>query len=78
MKQAASYATRQRIQYVALFDWDVLVLVKFIEMDPRLDVDDLIDNGVGDWCETTIITRSHEMRAALLGFLASAYQDTPP
>jgi hypothetical protein len=78
MKQAGSYATRQRTQYVALFDWDVLVLVRFIEMDPELDVEDLVVNGVGDWCETTIITRSHEMRAALLGFLASAYQDTPP
>jgi hypothetical protein len=79
VKQAASYAIRHRTRYVALFDWDTLVLAKFVRMNPALSTHTLSLNGVGDYCETTIITsnHSHNMRAALLGFLWEAATQTP-
>lgn len=66
MKQASSYAVTHNMQYVALFNWDCLVLIKFSQ----------IANGFcGDYCETTVIpaAQSNIMRQALLGFLAEAY-----
>ncbi|KAI0546720.1 hypothetical protein F4679DRAFT_404219 [Xylaria curta] len=80
MKQAAAYAIRNGTQYVALFNWDRLVLIRFSMLDPRRKIKDLIANGVGDYCEIAVIkydTGSHLMRAALLGFLIEAYQQTP-
>ncbi|RYC54060.1 hypothetical protein CHU98_g12149 [Xylaria longipes] len=80
MKQAAAYAIRNRTRYVALFNWDHLVLIRFLGLDPRLSLKTLIGNGVGDYCEISMIkydTGSHIMRAALLGFLVEAYQQTP-
>jgi hypothetical protein len=79
IKQAASYAIRHRTRYVALFDWDTLVLAKFVRMNPALSTHALGQNGVGDYCETTIITSNHsqDMRAALLGFLWEAAVQTP-
>jgi hypothetical protein len=79
IKQAASYAIRHRTRYVALFDWDTLVLADFVMMNPALSTHTLSQNGVGDYCETTIIrsNQSHNMRAALLGFLWQAATQTP-
>lgn len=83
MKQAAAYATAQRTRYIALFNWDVLVLVRFsglrlLDSNGRLrEKDDLIIEGVGEWCQTTIITQSERMRPALLGFLGEAFCKTP-
>ncbi|KAI0188890.1 hypothetical protein EV127DRAFT_462073 [Xylaria flabelliformis] len=80
MKQAAAYATRNGTQYVALFNWDRLVLIRFSMLDPRRKIGDLVANGVGDYCEIGVLkydTGSHLMRAALLGFLMEAYHQTP-
>lgn len=41
------------------------------------DEDDMMKDGVGEWCQTTIITNSGHMRPALMGFLAEAYDQTP-
>lgn len=72
IKQAASYAVAHRTPYVALFDWDFLVLVHFTRMPP-----DMVD--VGDYCELEVIphAQSQRMRGALLGFLAHAYSNAP-
>lgn len=79
MKQAAAYAISQRTKYVALFNWDALVLVRFQAM-PLTDtnnrlrsVEEVKADGVGEWCQTTTITQTQFMRPALLGFLNEAY-----
>lgn len=38
---------------------------------------DMIKDGVGNWCQTTVITNQAHMRPALLGFLAEAHDRTP-
>lgn len=79
VKQAAAYAMTHRTKYVALFNWETLVLVRFQAMRLRdgsgnlKTVKHLRADGVGEWCQTTIITASAQMRPALLGFLAEAY-----
>jgi hypothetical protein len=81
MKQASSYALTHRTRYVALFNWGVLVLVKFLNMNHHLPGEELLLEGVGEWCETTVIRcsqSSNDVRPALLGFLVEAYQNTPP
>ena len=74
IKQAASYAIAHRTPFVALFDWDFLVLVHFTQMAITADITD-----VGSHCELDIIpnAQSQRMRAALLGFLADAYNNAP-
>ncbi|CAP71805.1 uncharacterized protein PODANS_6_7520 [Podospora anserina S mat+] len=72
IKQAASYAVAHRTPYVALFNWDFLVLVHFTQMTPTMDY-------VGDYCQLQVIpaAQSSAMRGALLGFLAHAYDNAP-
>ncbi|KAK4170812.1 hypothetical protein QBC36DRAFT_250678 [Triangularia setosa] len=72
IKQAASYAVAHRTPYIALFNWDFLVLVHFSQMPQTMDY-------VGDYCELQVIpyAQSASMRGALLGFLAHAYQNAP-
>lgn len=79
IKQAASYAINHRTRYVVLFNWDMMVLCYFTQLDHTATVDTLITNGVGNYCEVEIIpfSESHRMRPSLLGFLANAYQNTP-
>lgn len=79
MKQASSYALRHGTQHVALFDWDVLVLVKFVKLDITQSEATRITNGVGEYCETTVIpsAQSREWRSTLLGFLGEAYDNKP-
>lgn len=56
MKQAAAYATQHRTKYVALFNWEVLVLVCFQAMElcdangNQYDLSELRRKGVGEWC----------------------------
>ncbi|KAI0532580.1 hypothetical protein GGR58DRAFT_507256 [Xylaria digitata] len=73
MKQASAYAIEHETQYVALFDWDCLVLVRFVRFDPRN-----AGNGIGEYCEVTMVrnnrTESSKIRAALLGFLLEAHK----
>lgn len=65
LKQAASYAVAHECKYVALFDWDNLVLIKFVKLSGQ---------SVGEYCETTVIpSTSKDIRAALTGFLYDAY-----
>lgn len=67
LKQAGSYAVAHDCKYVALFDWDHLVLIKFVELD-------VPSKSVGQYCETTVIpSTSKDVRAALVGFLGDAY-----
>ena len=72
IKQAGSYALAHRTPYVALFDWDFLVLVHFTQLD-------LANTFSGDYCEVQVIpnAQSQTMRSALLGFLGHAYQNVP-
>jgi hypothetical protein len=72
IKQAASYAVAHRTPFVALFDWDFLVLVHFTQMPAGMA-------DVGDYCELEIIpqAQSQRMRGALLGFMAYAYSNAP-
>jgi hypothetical protein len=71
IKQAASYALSHNTPFVALFDWDFLILVRFTRMVA-------MDNA-GDYCELEIIpfNQSSKIRAALLGFLTHAYNHAP-
>ncbi|KAL2128677.1 hypothetical protein VTI74DRAFT_8851 [Chaetomium olivicolor] len=80
LKQISAYAMNNRTQYCALFDWDALVLVRFLEVDPTKTVADCQRAGIGRYCEMTYIPNrdSHLMRPALLGFLQQAYANTPP
>lgn len=79
IKQAASYAINHRTRYVALFNWDFMVLCHFTNLNHAASKNTLIANGVGNYCEMEIIpfTESHRMRPSLLGFLTRAYNDTP-
>jgi hypothetical protein len=79
IKQAAAYAIQHRTQYVALFDWGLLVMVRFVDLDLSKDDDTLVDDGVGTRCTLDLVplARSQTMRLALLGFLAEAYDNTP-
>ncbi|KAI0189875.1 hypothetical protein F4808DRAFT_465807 [Astrocystis sublimbata] len=80
IKQAAAYAISNRTRYVALFDWDRLVLIRFLKLDPRFDFETLKVNGVGDYCEITTLKyegQSQDMRITLLGFLVEAFLQTP-
>ncbi|KAK3293780.1 uncharacterized protein B0H64DRAFT_398675 [Chaetomium fimeti] len=78
IKQVAAYALNNKIQYAALFDWDVLVLVRFSQHNIGPQPGN-VNPSVGNWCELTVFTtaESHLMRPALLGFLAEAYVKTP-
>ena len=67
MKQASAYAVRRATQYVALCDWNYLVLIRFTELKPG-------QNYVGDYCDIVIINQPRDVRAALLGFLLEAYE----
>jgi hypothetical protein len=68
VKQAAAYAIGHRTRYVALFDWNTLILIHFNKLD-------LASKYCGDSIRTTIIRNQAEMRLALLGFLEMAHHD---
>ncbi|KAK3368730.1 hypothetical protein B0H63DRAFT_489052 [Podospora didyma] len=78
MKQATNYAVNQANQYAAIFDWNALVLVRFNKLNTRLGAAPRERKGAGSHCEISVIdgSQSHNMRVALLGFLADAYQKT--
>jgi hypothetical protein len=62
VKQATAYSKRTKCRYVALCDWERLILIRFQR------------NGKMDSAEVTIVPRSL-FRKALLGFLIEACQD---
>lgn len=65
LKQAVNYADQYQTQYVAFFDWNTLLL---------LVLDDQEGPNGGIWCHASLIRNRGNMRRALLGFLARAYQ----
>ncbi|KAK3368739.1 hypothetical protein B0H63DRAFT_489120 [Podospora didyma] len=75
MKQASAYAISHGTRYVAVFNWDVLLLIKFCCFNPAV-----ADDGVGSYCEISYIPNGSMlqqpqiMRKALLGFLFEAYR----
>jgi hypothetical protein len=68
VKQAAAYAIVNKTRYVALFDWNTLILIHFHQLD-------LVSKHCGDGIRTTIIREKAEMRLALLGFLELAHHE---
>ncbi|KAI0417885.1 hypothetical protein F5X98DRAFT_129642 [Xylaria grammica] len=72
IKQASNYALAEATRYVALFDWNCLVLITF-NIDTTKSLKARRDATVGDYCHLEIILESHEMRKALLGFLCRAH-----
>ncbi|KAI1299437.1 hypothetical protein F5Y03DRAFT_365968 [Xylaria venustula] len=80
MKQATAYALTHRTQYVAIFDWDFLVLIVYRGLDSTQSAEDLYVQEAGDYCEIAIMdnrtSQSANVRAALLGFLITAYRNT--
>ncbi|KAH7159543.1 hypothetical protein B0J13DRAFT_616356 [Dactylonectria estremocensis] len=68
LKQATTYANVYETKYVALFDWNFLVLL-YME---RQDVEE-VDVVGGDFCRVTIVRNKAFFRRALLGFLQEAY-----
>ncbi|KAL2887657.1 hypothetical protein HOO65_050778 [Ceratocystis lukuohia] len=63
--QGVNYSYSYQTQYVAFFDWDVLLLLYF---------GDRTEWSGGTWCCLTIIKDKSHMRKALLGFLERAYK----
>ncbi|KAI0814472.1 hypothetical protein GGR55DRAFT_631982 [Xylaria sp. FL0064] len=80
LKQAAAYAIHHRTSYVAIFNWDFLVLIHFSQLQAGQSQQALRLQGCGDYCYITIIenkSTATDLRAALLGFLLLAYSNTP-
>ncbi|KXJ91916.1 hypothetical protein Micbo1qcDRAFT_233273 [Microdochium bolleyi] len=72
MQQASLYATLHRTKYIALFNWDTLVLIRFHELG-RKPGDEKYK--VGERCKIDIVKDSAKMRLALLAFLHTAYME---
>jgi hypothetical protein len=66
MAQAARYSVKYYTPYVALFDWDHLVLAVMEQASGT--------NG-GTYCWLTVVSERRLMRRALLGFLHGAYKE---
>jgi hypothetical protein len=62
---ATNYAVSFKTPYVAIFDWDYLLLF-VLEQAEKFDG--------GDWCRLTVVHDPLHMRLALLGFLEAAFQ----
>ncbi|KAI0111225.1 hypothetical protein GGR51DRAFT_70739 [Nemania sp. FL0031] len=78
IKQAAAYAKQQNTKYVALFDWDYLVLVYFEQFDTRTVERNPERRDIGDFCRISFIPNGPsvvDIRRALLGFVLAAYDD---
>lgn len=65
LKIATNYATVCKTRYIAIFDWDYLLLLVMEKVE---------DNNGGDWCRLTLVHDRSQMRLALLGFLEGAYR----
>ncbi|VUC22959.1 unnamed protein product [Clonostachys rosea] len=66
IKQAVNYAHMYNTKYVALFDWNILVLLVF-------DRNEGLHGG--DYCRVTIVKERAKMRTCLLGFLQVAWEN---
>ncbi|KAM0417398.1 hypothetical protein ACHAPT_012633 [Fusarium lateritium] len=65
LKQAVNYSRQYKTKYIALFDWDALLLIY---------LEDAKDMSGGTWCCIELLTDRSRFRRALLGFLEAAYQ----
>ncbi|KAI0971112.1 hypothetical protein F4678DRAFT_479483 [Xylaria arbuscula] len=74
MKQAGNYAVKEGTRYVALFDWNYLVLIAF-RFNSKVTQQTREDNGPGEWCRIQSVRNPAKMRKALLGFLVTALND---
>ena len=65
--QAASYAIRQKTQFVGLFDWDFMFLFQFCRLN-------LAEEHIGDWAYGTWVEDEEPgfFRQTLFGFLVTA------
>lgn len=74
MQQITAYARLYKVQHVALFNWDVLVLVRFpaVNYKKSAKATAASNHKVSDDCDLTIVTDPKDMRKALLGFLDEA------
>lgn len=63
LKQAIHYSEKFETPFVALFDWNTLVLLVFVQRE--------LNNG-GDYCYMTVVQQSSQFRKAFLGFLLAA------
>ncbi|KAH8783261.1 hypothetical protein F5883DRAFT_538182 [Diaporthe sp. PMI_573] len=79
LKQASIYAIKKRTRYVAMFDYDHLICLYFPELDHSVPIGAPVAPKVNNYVEIDIypFAQSNQMRLALLGFLAEAYQNTP-
>jgi hypothetical protein len=71
VKQATAYALSYRTRYIALCDWDTLILIHFNQLS-------MLNTYGGDDIRTTIIRDQAQMRLALLGFPDMAAADQKP
>lgn len=63
LKQAVHYSFKFKTPFVALFDWNTLILLTLLKREERMG---------GDYCYMTVVGRSHLFRKAFLGFLLAA------
>lgn len=63
LKQAVHYSYKFRTPFVALFDWNTLILLAFFKREERMG---------GDYCYMTVVDQSTQFRKAFLGFLLAA------
>ncbi|KAH7322393.1 hypothetical protein B0I35DRAFT_425754 [Stachybotrys elegans] len=64
LRIATAYAKGWKTRYVAMFDWDLLIL---------LVMERAHGSDGGEWCRVTFVHDRPKMRLALLGFLEGAY-----
>ncbi|KAJ4420824.1 hypothetical protein N0V82_004119 [Gnomoniopsis sp. IMI 355080] len=83
-KQAAAYATKWYVRYVALFDWDHMFLWNFAGMNFQPSQSSAATRGRGgpalapghaDWAFGTYVRDRRDYRSALLGFVMEAYRN---
>lgn len=84
-KQAAAYATKWKVRYVALFDWDHMFLWNFAGMNFQPSLSSAPSRGSGgsagqvsghaDWAFGTYVRERRDYRSTLLGFVMEAWNN---
>lgn len=84
-KQAAAYATKWKVRYVALFDWDHMFLWNFAGMNFQSSQSSGSSRGSGgasgvvpghaDWAFGTYVRERLDYRSTLLGFVIEAWNN---
>lgn len=63
LQQAVHYSYKFKTPFVALFDWNALILLALFQREERMG---------GDYCYMTVVNQSTQFRKAFLGFLLAA------